>query len=102
MDIFFQAVDLNKEQGCDLFRLLDEDQSGTLTVEEFVCGCMRLKGPARSVDLSALMQDFQELAENWKHHESQMEPERIRTPKSVAWGDGQLQQLQQLQSPMTW
>jgi len=64
METYFQAVDLNREQGRDLFRLLDADGSGTLSVEEFVRGCVRLKGPARSVDLASLVQDFEAHASN--------------------------------------
>jgi hypothetical protein len=58
MDTFLQAVDLSKTNAKDLFQLMDLDETGTLTAEEFVRGCMRLKGPARSVDLSGLVHDF--------------------------------------------
>jgi hypothetical protein len=59
MDYFFEAVDISKVQAQNLFGLLDADESGTITVDEFVRGCMRLKGPARSVDLANLCRDFQ-------------------------------------------
>jgi len=60
MDIFFEAVDLNRQHARVLFDLLDADNSGTLSVEEFVRGCLRLKGPARSIDLANLVQNFEQ------------------------------------------
>jgi hypothetical protein len=58
MDEYFKAIDLSRRDAQQLFKLLDTDQSGTISVEEFVRGCLRLKGPARSVDLAALVYDF--------------------------------------------
>lgn len=57
MDEYFKAVDLSRKEAKDLFKLLDVDQSGSISVEEFVKGCLRLRGPARSVDLAALVYD---------------------------------------------
>lgn len=59
MDDYFKAVDLSRSEAKDLFKLLDIDHSGAISIEEFVKGCLRLRGPARSVDLLALVYDFQ-------------------------------------------
>merc|ERR1711971_990026 len=40
-----------------LFSLLDMDQSGVVEVEEFVEGCCRLRGVARSIDLHRLSKE---------------------------------------------
>jgi hypothetical protein len=65
MEAYFKAADLDKKDARQMFKLLDTSgQKGDagagshLTIEEFVSGCMRLKGPARSVDLAALSYDF--------------------------------------------
>jgi len=63
MDEYFKAVDLSRKEAKDLFKLLDIDHSGSISVEEFVKGCLRLRGPARSVDLAALVYDM-----NMKHN----------------------------------
>jgi hypothetical protein len=60
LDFYFQAIDLNKQEAENLFALLDEDGSENLSVEEFVDGCLRLRGPARSIDMVALARDVQE------------------------------------------
>jgi len=46
----FDAVDADM-----LFQMLDTDDSGTVTLEEFLTGCTVLKGEARSVDIHSLM-----------------------------------------------
>jgi len=56
MDHFFKALDLSRQEAKDIFHILDDSmhQTGTLTSEEFVQGCLKLRGPARSVDLAAV------------------------------------------------
>jgi len=34
-----------------LFELLDRDQSGFLDVEEFIAGCLKMRGPAQAIDI---------------------------------------------------
>merc|ERR1719454_12202 len=63
LDAYFSALDLSKHHASSLFMLLDMDHSQSLSVDEFVRGCMRLRGPARSIDLAALAHDFQNVAE---------------------------------------
>eukprot|EP00927_Polykrikos_kofoidii_P072944 TRINITY_DN69018_c0_g1_i1.p1 TRINITY_DN69018_c0_g1~~TRINITY_DN69018_c0_g1_i1.p1 ORF type:complete len:933 (-),score=120.64 TRINITY_DN69018_c0_g1_i1:14-2812(-) len=48
---YFKACDFNKKAAMGLFRMLDVDNSGHLSVDEFIFGCLRLRGMARSVDL---------------------------------------------------
>mmetsp|Transcript_17202 Transcript_17202/g.54015 ORF Transcript_17202/g.54015 Transcript_17202/m.54015 type:complete len:279 (-) Transcript_17202:107-943(-) len=49
------GIETDKAKG--LFRLLDVDMSGEVTIEEFVFGCQRLKGNAKSIDLATLMME---------------------------------------------
>lgn len=55
--IGFPVSDPNK-----IFMLLDVDQSGELTIEEFINGCMRLKGDAKSKDLLMVQVGVEQLA----------------------------------------
>jgi len=45
-----------------LFNLLDKDNSGTLTLDEFLGGCMRLKGPAKNLDVNVLIDENRRLS----------------------------------------
>jgi len=52
---YFTALGLDPEDSERLFSLLDDDGSGDVGVNEFIDGCLRLKGQARSIDIYALL-----------------------------------------------
>merc|ERR1712039_1052721 len=52
----FEVLDAER-----LFSLLDDDNSGKVCLTEFLEGCMRLKGGARSIDIHALMVECRRL-----------------------------------------
>eukprot|EP00929_Paragymnodinium_shiwhaense_P034651 TRINITY_DN1881_c0_g3_i1.p1 TRINITY_DN1881_c0_g3~~TRINITY_DN1881_c0_g3_i1.p1 ORF type:complete len:651 (+),score=91.11 TRINITY_DN1881_c0_g3_i1:48-2000(+) len=55
---YFAMLELDTSDAWMLFQLLDDDGSGTIDVEEFVDGCLRLKGAARSIDLAKLNKEI--------------------------------------------
>jgi len=46
-----------------LFEFLDQDASGTVDIEEFVLGALKLKGPARCLDMLKVQGNFARLQE---------------------------------------
>ena len=46
------------EAAGDIFTLIDDDESGYVGVEEFVTGCMRMKGGARGVDVVTMIYEM--------------------------------------------
>merc|ERR1712226_1775914 len=56
------GIQVNEAVG--LFKLLDQDDSGEIHVEEFVMGCVRLKGGAKGIDLATLMYENKKLVEH--------------------------------------
>lgn len=46
-----KMIDFPVNDPGQIFRLLDYDDSGELTIEEFITGCIRMKGSAKSKDL---------------------------------------------------
>merc|ERR1719188_2386674 len=52
---WFRTMGLQATTAMHLFRLLDLDNSNTITSSEFVMGCIRLKGGAKNVDVATLM-----------------------------------------------
>lgn len=52
---YFQTMDLDVSQAHVLFELLDTDGGGGVELQEFLEGCMRLKGNAKSIDLNQLI-----------------------------------------------
>merc|ERR1719487_119550 len=49
-----RLIDFPVDDPDEVFMLLDVDSSGELSIDEFISGCMRLKGPAKSKDLLAV------------------------------------------------
>eukprot|EP00404_Azadinium_spinosum_P007649 CAMPEP_0180543958 /NCGR_PEP_ID=MMETSP1036_2-20121128/69257_1 /TAXON_ID=632150 /ORGANISM="Azadinium spinosum, Strain 3D9" /LENGTH=130 /DNA_ID=CAMNT_0022558915 /DNA_START=138 /DNA_END=530 /DNA_ORIENTATION=- len=54
MKEYLKSIDLNAAQAQGLFCLIDEDGGGTLDSAELVHGFLRLRGPAKSLDLLLL------------------------------------------------
>jgi len=54
MAALFAAIGLEINDVKSLFALLDRDRTGAIDIEEFLVGCLRLKGEARSLDLAKL------------------------------------------------
>lgn len=61
---YFKEIDIDTSEARGLFRLLDRDGSGTIDADEFLSGCLRLRGPAKALDLQLVMR---ELAEQHRH-----------------------------------
>lgn len=55
---FFHGLDLEPSDAWILFSLLDNDGSGDVDSQEFVEGLLKLKGPARAIDLAVLSRDL--------------------------------------------
>jgi Ca2+-binding EF-hand superfamily protein len=49
------ALGIEPAEAEGLFKLLDLDNSGTVSVEEFLYGCMRMKGHAKALDMQTLL-----------------------------------------------
>merc|ERR1719362_801312 len=47
----FQALDLHVSLTREFFDMLDGDGDGVVDIDEFIEGCVRLRGGARSVDV---------------------------------------------------
>jgi len=50
-----ECLGIHPTEAHGLFRLLDDDCSGSVSIEEFLSGCVRLKGSAKAVDMITLL-----------------------------------------------
>jgi len=57
---YFQSLDLDISQAHLFFKLLDKNQDGEVAIDEFLDGCMDLKGQARTIDVRYLMHEHRE------------------------------------------
>lgn len=51
---YFSHLNLDIDNAWQIFEFLDEDAIGTVSIEEFVFGCLRLRGYATTIDVQSL------------------------------------------------
>ncbi|CAE8724748.1 unnamed protein product, partial [Polarella glacialis] len=56
---YFEALELNVDDAWNFFKLLDEDGGSSIEIEEFLMGCLRLRGNAKALDLAKMHHDQQ-------------------------------------------
>jgi len=57
MKDYFKVLNVDTSEARGFFDLLDEDGGGELDAAELVSGCLRLRGPAKALDLSLLARE---------------------------------------------
>lgn len=65
---FFEAVDIRPSEARTLFDLLDTSGDGRISADEFLQGCLRVRGPSKALDLLILSREVSHLFE--KHLEN--------------------------------
>jgi hypothetical protein len=68
MEVYFKMLDVDISEAEGLFKLLDIDESGQVDYEEFLEGCMRLRGNARAIDVVTVMIEGRKLSRKWQAH----------------------------------
>lgn len=88
MDKLFKATDLTRKDALTVFRLLDLEDTGKLSAQDFLKGCLRLKGEARSADLTMLMHQFKLHENRSEQHQCELESSirHIAEISSLMWG----------------
>lgn len=57
----FKTIDVDIKEAGGLFRLLDLNGNGEVDSEEFLDGCLRLRGPAKALDMALLMREIRHI-----------------------------------------
>lgn len=70
---YFRSIDIDPAEARALFSLLDVNNDGVIDSEEFLNGCLHLRGPARALDLQVLMRELLALKESFRDHSEWLE-----------------------------
>lgn len=54
----FRVLGIDPKDAWILFKLLDESREGSISIDQFVNGCMRLRGEAQRLDLHLMLQEL--------------------------------------------
>lgn len=69
----FKQVDIDMSEAKALFRLLDMSGNGSIAIADFISGCNRLRGPAKSLELTILHRETLKLADRFQKHAKLMD-----------------------------
>merc|ERR1712032_1227853 len=58
---YFSVLQMNVTKAEGLFKLLDKDGDGAISIDEFIMNCLRLKGNARSIDMVSMLAEHKRL-----------------------------------------
>jgi len=64
LDDYIRAVGVSRAEATQLFQLLDQDDSGEVTIVEFVRGCLRLRGAAKAMDVAGAFHHMKKAIRN--------------------------------------
>lgn len=70
---YLKGIDLDPDEAADLFNLLDIDESGEIDSDDLVSACLRLHGPAKSIDLATFMREYERQCGFWSQHAALVE-----------------------------
>merc|ERR1712083_725515 len=73
MQDFFLTIDVDISNAQQLFELLDLDGSGSLDRDEMINGFLKLRGPAKALEVMLLMRWVQEIQTQTVTHNAKME-----------------------------
>eukprot|EP00929_Paragymnodinium_shiwhaense_P063060 TRINITY_DN31529_c0_g2_i4.p1 TRINITY_DN31529_c0_g2~~TRINITY_DN31529_c0_g2_i4.p1 ORF type:complete len:188 (-),score=33.06 TRINITY_DN31529_c0_g2_i4:465-1028(-) len=52
---YFHALDLRIHEAWSLFKLIDKDCANVISIADFVDGCLRMRGNAKSIEINEMM-----------------------------------------------
>lgn len=70
---YFRSIDIDPSAARALYSLLDVNNTGAIETEEFLAGCLHLRGPAKALDLQVLMREVLSLKEIFREHAEWLE-----------------------------
>merc|ERR1712054_125152 len=73
VQMYLQTHNIDVAEARELFLLLDADQSGTLSMDEFVYGCQRLKGSVKNFDVVRICDQVTAIASKVREHKDKTE-----------------------------
>mmetsp|Transcript_45860 Transcript_45860/g.109199 ORF Transcript_45860/g.109199 Transcript_45860/m.109199 type:complete len:828 (+) Transcript_45860:84-2567(+) len=96
----FRSIDLDPSEARSLFGLLDLTESGSIDAEDFVMGCLRLRGPAKSIDLATLMSETRRMNMQWQEQVGSMSENINAMRRELTTFNGTASAVSESESPI--
>jgi len=88
MQEYFKAIDIDVSEAQGLFKLLDLNDCGIISSEDFLNGCIRIRGPARALETMLLLRET-----------TRMSKKQLQISRQLDFQTAHLQLQTQLQLP---
>ncbi|CAE7426706.1 CACNA1G [Symbiodinium natans] len=85
---YFEVLGLDVWDAWSFFKLLDLESGGDVKIEEFLMGCLRLRGQARAIDVGKLIHDQTWLIRNQGKFQTFVEVEINKLQEQMTWLTG--------------
>ncbi|CAE7426688.1 CACNA1G [Symbiodinium natans] len=85
---YFEVLGLDVWDAWSFFKLLDLDDGGDVEIEEFLMGCLRLRGTARAIDVNKLIHDQTWLIRSHGKFQTYVEVELKKIQEQLLWMAG--------------
>jgi len=81
MQAFLNAIEIDPSDAWTFFKLLDSDGGGSVDIDEFVEGCLRLRGNAKSIHVAQMMYENKWIMDKLMELSSQVQGGHISSPR---------------------
>lgn len=81
---YLETLGLDISDAWSFFKLLDMDGGGSVEIEEFLMGCLRLRGAARAIDVSKIIHDQTWLIKNQGKFQTYVEVQMAGIQEEIA------------------
>jgi len=88
MQDYFRSIDVDISEARELFMLLDLNGSGMIESDEFLNGCVRLRGSAKSLDLALLGRQVKHMHDKQMEHAIDLEQRLLKEMELLSHDDG--------------
>merc|ERR1712194_300082 len=89
---FFKSIDIDMSEARHLFELLDTDEDGELSFEDFINGCIRMQSPAKTLDLVLATKDIpRRRAKEGTETEEDYDGTETEEDDTRRWGEGDIE-----------
>ncbi|CAE7735943.1 TMN8 [Symbiodinium sp. KB8] len=85
LQAYLSHLNVDPDNAWQIFRLIDSNKDGSVTLEEFTTGLLTMKGPAKAIDVKGIVYDVRKEAQKTKRRMKRIDA-RLRDIKSQIAG----------------
>lgn len=97
LQMYLQTHQIDSNEAMALFDLLDVDNDGTIAIDDFVYGCLRIKGQAKAMDIVLL---FEEVQQNQAYIQKEYRRQVSSSREYAVWQEQVLKEVAEVRADL--